>query len=114
MSDKDDDLIGFKDFLEVERKKNEPKGTPRERPDGFELLTFLEQDSSRIQKLITLFEEKSYVLKNYPQSKIVLADITIHRDMLKEELTSLLSNPNSEFFNNLAEIFEEHYIEDPN
>ena len=111
MSDQDDDLIGFKDFLEQERKKSEIKGPPRNRTDGFELLTFLEQDSIRIEKLIKIFEEKSYVLKNYPQAKSVLADISTHRDLLRQQLIETLAQKSSHLFQNLAEIFDKHYTQ---
>lgn len=108
-SDNDDDLIGFKEFLTEERKKGERTQLVRSRNDGFELLTFLEQDSKRLEKLIKIYEEKSYILKNYPQASPLLADITTHRDMLRQQLVDVLAAKDSSLFENLSEIFKEHY-----
>ena len=108
-NENDNDLTGFKDFLEVERKKNDGRHTPRTRSDGFELLTFLEQDSKRVEKFIQVFEEKSYVLKNNPQEVAILAEISNHRDLLRLQLIEVLAKDSGVLFENLGDIFRNHF-----
>lgn len=110
MNKKDNDLSGFHDFLDdptpsTRNKKNYKK----KQPDDFELLTFLETDSKRLDLHLRLFQEKSFMLKNYPQEIEVLLQLEKHRDKLKSDATALLKSPDSGLMKSLAELFNPHF-----
>lgn len=100
----DDDLIGFKDFLDGDEGKNNARSNRRF--NDFELMTFLEQDSKRLTKHIETFEEKVYVIKNYPQDIKLLTDQEISLAEKKGELTTLLQRNDSPLLIHMAEIFK--------
>lgn len=99
----DDELVGFRDFIDEENKKRVKTSRKREgHSSSFELLTFLESESIRLEKQKKLFEEKSYTLKHHPQGKNINfyldSDLSSHLDlldkMLLQENSSLMSSLN--------------------
>lgn len=99
----DDEFVGFRDFIEEENKKRVKTSRKRERhSSSFELLTFLESESIRLEKQKNLLEEKSYMLKNHPQGKNINfnldSDLGSHLDLLDkilmQESSSLMSSLN--------------------
>ncbi len=60
----DDDLIGFRDFIDQEPKQ---KPVNDKRQVGHEMATFLERESSRMGNLVDFFEEKVFMLKHFEQ-----------------------------------------------
>lgn len=105
-----DELYGFKEFLEGDKTGiNQKSGNAKRPMGGFELLTFLEQDSIRIQKLINLYEEKAYILKNYSQFQQLQFKAQFNRDRLKKKLMEKLKSDNAELYKRLSEIFNTHF-----
>jgi hypothetical protein len=103
-----DDLIGFRDFLDHEHEKTSQKMS-KKRDTDFELITFLEQDSKRITKHIETFEEKIYVLKNYPQDIKLLSDQEFEVTKSKVKVIANLSRNDSPLLINLAELFRTYF-----
>lgn len=101
----DEDLRGFKDFLSTPKALN--KLTPR-RHDS-QLVTFLEQETARIDKLTRLFSEKSINLKNYPHQQKIKEEITIYNKELREKLIKVLSQKDSPLIKSLSELFTPHF-----
>lgn len=99
-----DDLIGFKDFIDHEAKQSAPKASRRD--NDFELITFLEQDSIRLTKHIEAFEEKVYVIKNFPQEEKLLAQQERILKAKKETMLGLCSRNDSPLILNLSELFQ--------
>lgn len=104
----DDDLIGFRDFLDGQPQKSSPK-VPNNRYSDFELITFLEQDSKRITKHIETFEEKVYMIKHYPQDIKLITDQEIQVASKKGETIELLSRKESPLYINFSEIYKSFF-----
>lgn len=110
MSNRDnDDLIGFRDFLEDDDQKK--KGSANKRIDNlnYELLAFLEKDASRLDKHISLFEEKTFMLKNFPVDSKIIVDLESENIELKIDIINLLKSNPSALHSNLSEILEDHF-----
>lgn len=103
-----DDLIGFRDFLDHEQEKTSQKNV-KKRDTDFELITFLEQDSKRITKHLETFEEKVYVLKNYPQDIKLISDQDFEVTKSKVKVMTNLNRNDSPLFINLAELFRNFF-----
>ena len=104
----DDDLIGFRDFLDSESEKTTAK-MPTKRYNDFELMTFLEQDSIRITKHIETFEEKVYMIKNYPQDVKLTTDLEMDVASKKGEVLSYLNRNDSPLTINLSDLFNSFF-----
>lgn len=101
----DDDLIGFRDFIEKENQKGVKTSKKREeKSSSFELLTFLESESIRLEKQKRLYEEKAYILKNYPQGKSI--NFNLESDLMAnlDILSKMLLRKDSSLMNSLNEI----------
>lgn len=109
MNNDDDETIGFKDFLEYTDEINKKKTHTTDQTPGFELFTFLEQESTRLEKRIKLFEEKSFVLKNYPQSKSLINKQIEHNKEVRFEIINKLKQRGSPLFDSMREIFDDHF-----
>ncbi len=111
----DDELVGFKDFLEYlgvdkgERGQPGKAGDSNRRQHSFELITFLGHDANRLKNHIKLFEEKTYMIKNYPQATSLQKEQTEINSKLKTELIEMLNRDDSPLFKYLAEIFNAHF-----
>jgi hypothetical protein len=99
----DDELIGFRDFIKDESEPGVKSSKKRDNQNSsFELLSFLESESIRLEKQKSLYEEKVYMLKNYPQAKNINfnleSDLMSHMDiahkMLMQDGSPLMSSLN--------------------
>jgi hypothetical protein len=109
MSKKDNDLTGFKDFLEGDKSLS-AKQYKKERHNGdAELFTFLEQDSKRIERHLKLYEEKAYMLKEYPQEIELMIQLEEHKNELRSQIVTKLKEQNSPLMKSLAELFNPHF-----
>lgn len=104
----DDELIGFRDFIDGESEKTSRK-MPTKRYNDFELMTFLEQDSKRITKHIETFEEKVYMIKNYPQDIKLTTDLEIDVASKKGEVLTYLNRNDSPLVINLSDLFNRFF-----
>ncbi|MBD65471.1 MAG: hypothetical protein CME62_09710 [Halobacteriovoraceae bacterium] len=103
----DDDLIGFKDFIEYTDKKKGHKR--RVENDNFELQTFLEKDAKRLSNQIELFEEKAYMLKTFSQSQKIKEKVIAENAELRDKIIQkLIANP-SGLVSNLTEVLRSHF-----
>mgnify|MGYP001197360225 CR=1 FL=1 len=106
--DDDDDLIGFRDFIDGEDKK--PKPSPKRRDansGGFELLTFLENESKRLDKHTGFYEEKVYMLKNFPQGKALNFELDRDIEAQLDILAKMLLKNQSPLCMSLNEILKQ-------
>jgi len=111
----DDELVGFKEFIDYLGVDNTEKGQPgkavngNRRQHGFELVTFLGHDANRLKKLIKLYEEKTYMIKNYPQAEALQKEQKDKNNNLKSELIEMLNRDDSPLFRSIAEMFNAHF-----
>jgi len=103
-----DDMIGFKDFLETEEKKK-PAGNKRVDNLNYELLSFLEKDAKRLDNHISLFEEKAFMLKNFPQDSKIIVDIETALIEKRISITEYIKHHPSGLNGNLSEVLENHF-----
>lgn len=104
----DDDLVGFRDFLDNEPEPQLGKSNVK-RYNDFELMTFLEQDSKRITKHIETFEEKVYMIKNYPQDIKLTSELEVDVASKRGEVLSYLNRNDSPLVINLSELFNLYF-----
>ena len=102
-----DELIGFRDFLDHTEKKTPPERNPR--IGGFEMLTFLERENTRLGKLVDLCQDKSYVIKNFPQHEVILKKLEDKRNETLEILAKKLAEKDSTLSENLDELLQQHF-----
>jgi hypothetical protein len=102
------DLIGFKDFLDYQEEKI-PKRMKRAQNSGFELYSFLERESFRLSKLLSLFEEKVFVIKNYPQDTKIIIDTESSIIEERINLVNKLAKPTSKLNSNIDEVLKKHF-----
>lgn len=106
MSKKEDDLAGFRDFLEGDKDlKQKASGNNSSKHAGFELLSFLEAESARLDKQIKVLEEKSYVLKNCDSFEKLNKEINREISLKNADLIRLLYRPESPMMKSLKETF---------
>jgi hypothetical protein len=110
MSKKNDpgDLIGFKDFLDYQEDKI-PTRMKRTQNLGFELYSFLERESIRLSKFLSLFEEKAFVIKNYPQDTKVIIDTESTIIETRVNLIAKLGSPSSQINSNISDVLKKHF-----
>lgn len=108
--DDEDDLIGFKEFLEGQDTSFMKRSPQSKRKDAdFELVTFLEQESKRITKHIEIFEEKVYLMKNYSQNPNLNIEAESENIRQRIETIELCKRENSPLFKNFSEIFRQFF-----
>lgn len=105
----DDDLIGFRDFLDGDDKVSKKNPTTLRNQNDFELVTFLEQDSTRLSNHIDTFEEKVYVMKNYPQDPTLNVEAEHELIQSRVEAINLCLRPDAPIYRNLSEIFNRFF-----
>ena len=108
MSNDEDDLVGFKDLIDTAvTSKDKPKRSSRF--DNYENLTFLEQESDRLNSLIDLFEYKMANLKQFPQDiALSIQQETLNID-LQENITSIMVEEGSVFEKKMAFLFDSFF-----
>lgn len=108
MSDDKDDLVGFKDLIgSNDIKIDKPKKSTRF--DNFENLTFLDQESDRLNSLIDLFEYKMSNLKQFPQDiALSIQQETLNID-LQENISSIMIEEGSVFEKKMEYLFDSFF-----
>jgi hypothetical protein len=112
MTNKKDENIGFKEFLEGEDKaflENPNIGSKSRNNSNFELETFLEQDSNRMSKLIETFEEKAFVIKKFSQFPQLEIEAEAKNIAARIETIELCTRENSPLFANIDSIFKKFF-----
>lgn len=107
----DPDLVGFKEFIEDQKIKlntKPPSGT-RAESSSHELLTFLNHETTRLDKLISLVEEKTHILKNYPQDSAIKIELETQLIKNRVFLFENLKSRESIFWKNLNEVYLKHF-----
>lgn len=100
-----EDLSGFKDFIDLKQKA--PVKTSRS--SSAELLTFLDYETTRIDKITSLFSERSILLKKHPHQEKIRNDLADYNNELKTKLIEILSKEDSNLMKSLAELFNPHF-----
>lgn len=103
-----DDLIGFRDFIDGEDVKPS-RVIESKQFRGFDLITFLEQESTRLSQQIDLFEEKVFMLKKYPQDSALFAEEEERNFELQSQVIQKIKQEDSIFFKNLDHLLKEHF-----
>ena len=106
---KEDENVGFKDFLKNTKVKTKDSDSATRRQEGHELTSFLEKESLRLDSLINLLDQKAYLLKNYPQDIVIQVHQEAHNDLMREEIIKLLKQKDSPLYHSLNEIFKTHF-----
>lgn len=103
-----EDMIGFKDFLDGENNKK-PTRNKRIDNDNYELISFLEKDAKRLSNQIDLYEEKSYLIKSFPQDTRIIIRLESELYDRKLELIEKFKEPNSALRQNISDILSAHF-----
>lgn len=103
-----DDMIGFKDFLDLEEKRK-TGGNKRIDNLSYELISFLEKDAMRLDNFIKLFEEKCFMMKNYPQDSQIIVELEAAIIEKRIKLIDHFKQQNNALDMNLSEILEDHF-----
>jgi hypothetical protein len=103
-----DDLRGFEEFIEGEKDtsflyRNIKKDKPVEHA------TFINYDSSRLEKIRDLCAEKIPLAKKYEQGQKLLEIQEYETQLLKNKLIEILNKPDSSYRKSLREIFDSFY-----
>lgn len=102
-----EDLIGFKDFIEYDKKGIER--IPKKNNDNNNLLSFLDYESDRLGKTLELVEEQAYTIKENSQYIGILAkqDEIINKN--RQIIIELLGRKDSPLTKNLKELLSLHF-----
>lgn len=103
----DDDLVGFREFLDQEPK---PRQVKEKRQVNHEMQTFLERETDRLTKLVSLYDEKSLILKDQNQSQLLRQKASAKSHQLKKEVMRKLKNADGRHFKkNLEVVLRSHF-----
>lgn len=104
--DANDDIAGFRDFLEGEPRKRGPGSNNAAKNSGFELLTFLELESKRLDKQIEVLGEKSASLKSCDSFEQINKAINQEIARKHAELIRLLYQKDSPMMKSIRDLFK--------
>lgn len=107
--EKNNDLIGFQDFLEYQDEKIAGHTSRRNRNTGFELYSFIERESERLTQFLTLFEEKAFMLKKYPQDTKIIIDTESKIIEERINLINKIKHTKSQVNVNINELLSTHF-----
>ena len=99
-------MIGFKEFLEYEKKK---VPTRNFKGGGFEMQTFLERDFQRIDRLTCLLESKASLLNRLDQADVLKSALNEEIIKAQDQLIQNFLAKDSIFKKNLDEILQAHF-----
>jgi hypothetical protein len=106
-----DDLKGFEELLTTTDNATTPpinkQNEKNQKTTGLELLTFLEEESNRLEVLNNFFSYK--IDQNARQSDKLLEHQIENNIKLKKEIIPRLLNENSGFMKSLEEVFNTHF-----
>jgi dsDNA-binding SOS-regulon protein len=101
-----DDLIGFEELLQDQKKSflpKPPKSQARESESGLEQLTFLEEDAQRLDKMIDLFDNK--LKHSFVQTPHLIEKQRENNQRLKLSILPMITSKNSLFMQTLSELW---------
>lgn len=104
----DNDMIGFQDFL-VSQEEKRTRRTSRQNDSGHEILTFLEKENERLDRLSKLYTEKVQMIKNYPQDAAIIVGLEKSLVNHRNELKELIGKKDSHFLRNLREVYKTQF-----
>ncbi len=102
----DDDLIGFRDFIDQEPKQ---KPVNDKRQVGHEMATFLERESSRMGNLVDFFEEKVFMLKHFEQYNQIRQKANAQLFDKRQKVANSLFEEGRSLKKNIDEILRTHF-----
>ncbi|MBC74484.1 MAG: hypothetical protein CME64_00555 [Halobacteriovoraceae bacterium] len=106
--DKKDDLIGFRDFIEGDKLlKNANQPNKKHKRDGFEMFSFLELESKRLDKQLKVLEEASYLLKSCDSFPGLNKQINREILLTNAKLMNRLFDEDSPMCKSLDEVFKD-------
>lgn len=103
-----EELIGFKEFIEHEKKDKRPNKA-RDSIRSYELMTFLDIEVTRLKKALHLFEEKAFMVKNYSQDTKIIVQQEGKNHQMKVDIIDELKDENSPIKKNLNELLTSHF-----
>jgi hypothetical protein len=103
-----DDLKGFEEFIEGEKdtsflSRNIKKDKPVEH------ITFINYDSSRLERIRDLCTEKIPLAKKYEQGQKLLEIQEYETQLMKKKLIEIINKPGSSYRKSLQEIFDSFF-----
>ncbi len=103
-----DDLRGFEEFIEGESdtsflNRNIKKDKP------IEHTTFINYDSSRLEKIRDLCTDKIPLAKKYEQGIKLLEIQDYETQLLKKKLVEIFNKPESAYRKSLREVFDSYF-----
>ena len=104
--DDNDDLIGFRDFIDQVKK---PVSAREKRQVSHEMQTFLEHENTRLQKLVHLYEEKSFILKEHDQYNLLRQKASAKLHQLRKKTIEQLKTDGKNFKRNLEHVLGSHF-----
>ena len=111
MSPKDDEeIIGFQEFIDSQDEKiPTSKAHLRDPSTDYEVYSFLERDANRLDKMISLFQEQSHVLKHVSQSETLLQECQDERSKAKDYTLELIQKRKSILNRNISKLMFRHF-----
>lgn len=107
-------LAGFEEFLQ-ENPDIKPlvpaTSSPYKKEEAHVLMSFLEKESKRLDKLIQFYSEKAYILNKFPQSDVINIHQDAHATLLQEETIEELNSVNSPLLKSIEELLIRHFSE---
>jgi hypothetical protein len=101
-----DDLLGFEELIQDQKKNflpKPPKGQTRENESGLEQLTFLEEESQRLEILIDFFDNK--LKHSFVQTELLIKKQRESNRQLKEAILPIITHKNSLFMQTISELW---------
>lgn len=105
----ENDMIGFKDFLENQEEKRAQRPKSRQNNSTHELLSFFEKENNRLDKLIQLYTQKISMINDYPQEASLIVELQSSIIDYKIKLIDEFKKPDSHVNKNLVDIFAHHF-----
>ena len=104
----DNELIGFKEFLEHDDVQKQGIYESKQFR-GFDLITFLERESERLSCQISLFEEKAFILRKFPQDVKIISEQEEKNFTLQTKAVEKVMDKSSVFYQNLDMVLQDHF-----
>lgn len=108
----DDDLKGFEELLQDNKDQKfmqapQKNKKQKEAESGLELITFLEEESIRLDKLVDFFDHK--IDKSFAQTQQLVENQKAQNAKIRESILEILSQNQSPLLKSLGEIFDHHF-----
>ncbi|MGK0367898.1 MAG: hypothetical protein ACI9QD_001038 [Thermoproteota archaeon] len=109
-TDDEDDLIGFRDLFKDEKGLQGPK-RKRATTSSLELLSLLNHDSKRLDKLIQFFDFGLNNMTQFDQTQTLIQKQRDENFSHRSELYRVFRTKDSSMVKNLTDIFDNHFKE---